>query len=74
MIEPQYVRIKTMVRDRIARGELGPGAGTEGGRLIIPIGELRRQELVRVVRHGDGYEESRHGPATFVPLVGREGF
>ena len=47
---------------------------TEGGRLIIPIGELRRQELVRVVRRGESYEESRHGSATFVPLVGREGF
>ena len=46
----------------------------EGGRLIIPIGELRRQELVRVVRHGESYDESRHGSATFVPLVGREGF
>ena len=47
---------------------------TEGGRLVIPIGDLRRQELVRVVRRGAGHEESRHGPATFVPLVGREGF
>jgi len=47
---------------------------TEGGRLVIPIGELRRQELVRVVRRGDAVEDSRHGPATFVPLVGREGF
>lgn len=47
---------------------------TEGGRLVVPIGELRRQELVRVVRHGESYDESRHGPATFVPLVGREGF
>jgi len=47
---------------------------TEGGRLVIPIGELRRQELVRVVRRGDGTLETRHGAATFVPLVGREGF
>ncbi len=47
---------------------------TEGGRLVIPVGELRRQELVRVVRRGDRTEETRHGPATFVPLVGREGF
>jgi len=46
----------------------------EGGRLVIPIGELRRQELVRVVRRGDAIEESRHGGATFVPLVGREGY
>jgi len=47
---------------------------TEGGRLVIPIGDLRRQELVRVIRRGEACEESRHGPATFVPLVGREGF
>ncbi len=47
---------------------------TEGGRLVIPVGELRRQELVRVVRRGDRTEETTHGPATFVPLVGREGF
>ena len=47
---------------------------TEGGRLVIPIGELRRQELTLVVRRGDRLEESTHGPATFVPLVGREGY
>jgi len=47
---------------------------TEGGRLVVPIGERRRQQLVRVVRHGDRFEESSHGPATFVPLVGRDGF
>jgi protein-L-isoaspartate(D-aspartate) O-methyltransferase len=47
---------------------------TDGGRLVIPIGELRRQELVRVIRRGDRFEDSRHGPATFVPLVGRDGF
>jgi protein-L-isoaspartate(D-aspartate) O-methyltransferase len=47
---------------------------TVGGRLVIPIGELRRQELVKVVRLAEGSEESRHGPATFVPLVGLNGF
>jgi protein-L-isoaspartate(D-aspartate) O-methyltransferase len=46
----------------------------EGGRLVIPVGDLRRQELVRVVRRGGEVEETRHGPATFVPLVGREGY
>jgi protein-L-isoaspartate(D-aspartate) O-methyltransferase len=46
----------------------------EGGRLVIPVGGLRSQELVRVVRRGDDVEESRHGTASFVPLVGREGF
>ena len=47
---------------------------TDGGRLVIPIGERRRQQLVRVVRRGDRFDESGHGPATFVPLVGLEGF
>jgi len=46
----------------------------EGGRLVVPVGDLRRQELVRIVRHGDEFAQSRHGPAGFVPLVGREGF
>jgi protein-L-isoaspartate(D-aspartate) O-methyltransferase len=47
---------------------------TDGGRLVVPIGELRRQQLVRVLRCGDQFKESSHGPATFVPLVGRDGF
>jgi len=47
---------------------------TDGGRLVIPIGELRRQQLVRVLRRGDQFKESSHGPATFVPLVGCDGF
>jgi protein-L-isoaspartate(D-aspartate) O-methyltransferase len=47
---------------------------SEGGRLVIPVGDLRQQELVLVERNGDGTRESRHGPASFVPLVGREGF
>jgi protein-L-isoaspartate(D-aspartate) O-methyltransferase len=45
-----------------------------GGRLVIPVGDLRRQELYRIVRRQDGFEETVHGQATFVPLVGREGF
>ncbi len=46
----------------------------DGGRLVVPVGDVRRQELVKVVRRGAGFEESRHGPAGFVPLVGRLGF
>ncbi len=46
----------------------------DGGRLVAPVGDLKRQELVLVVRRGAQFEESRHGPAGFVPLVGREGF
>ena len=46
----------------------------DGGRLVIPVGTLRRQELVRVVRRGDELVETRHGATSFVPLVGRDGF
>lgn len=45
-----------------------------GGRLVAPVGDLRRQELVRVLRSGDGFTTERFGPASFVPLVGKEGF
>ena len=47
---------------------------TDGGRLVIPVGTLKQQELVLVRRSGDRLEESRHGVAGFVPLVGRDGF
>lgn len=45
-----------------------------GGRLVAPVGDLRRQELVRVVRNGHQFVTGRFGPANFVPLVGKEGF
>lgn len=46
----------------------------DGGRLVIPVGELRRQELHLYVRRGGELVQSAHGPATFVPLVGKGGF
>jgi protein-L-isoaspartate(D-aspartate) O-methyltransferase len=46
----------------------------EGGRLVIPIGPRRRQELVLVVRRGAGFERRDCGPCVFVPLVGAAGF
>lgn len=46
----------------------------EGGRLVIPVGDLRRQELRLIVRRDGEFDESPHGPASFVPLVGRNGF
>lgn len=44
------------------------------GRLVAPVGDLRRQELVRVVRNEQGFSSESFGPASFVPLVGKEGF
>jgi protein-L-isoaspartate(D-aspartate) O-methyltransferase len=46
----------------------------EGGRLVIPVGTRREQELLTIVRQGDEWIERSDGPVVFVPLVGEEGF
>jgi len=40
-----------------------------GGQLVIPVGPSGRQELVKVTRHNDRYEQSSLGLVSFVPLV-----
>lgn len=43
-----------------------------GGRLVLPIGNLRAQELVRVTKAAHGLDLERLGPCAFVPLVGED--
>ncbi|TAK67143.1 MAG: protein-L-isoaspartate(D-aspartate) O-methyltransferase [Dehalococcoidia bacterium] len=43
-----------------------------GGRLVLPIGSMRAQELVRVTKTAHGVELQRLGPCAFVPLIARE--
>jgi protein-L-isoaspartate(D-aspartate) O-methyltransferase len=46
-----------------------------GGRLVIPTGSARAQELVRMRKIGkDDYEREEHLSVRFVPLVGDEGW
>ena len=46
-----------------------------GGRLVIPVGEEKAQELVRVTRRADGsLEREELGGVRFVPLIGAEGW
>lgn len=45
-----------------------------GGKLVIPAGQRSYQELILVERNENGYEETRHGGCTFVPLIGKEGW
>jgi protein-L-isoaspartate(D-aspartate) O-methyltransferase len=46
----------------------------EGGRLVIPVGDAWRQELIRIVKTPDRRLVSeRLGPVVFVPLVGGAG-
>jgi protein-L-isoaspartate(D-aspartate) O-methyltransferase len=46
----------------------------EDGRLVVPRGSRRGQELVLVTRGQDGPRERSSIPVRFVPLVGDEGF
>jgi protein-L-isoaspartate(D-aspartate) O-methyltransferase len=52
------------------REQLAP----DGGRLVIPVGDRQRQDLLLVVRHGNEWVERNDGPCVFVPLVGEQGF
>jgi protein-L-isoaspartate(D-aspartate) O-methyltransferase len=45
-----------------------------GGRLVIPVGDHDRQQLIVVERDGDTWTETSDGPVVFVPLIGAEGF
>ena len=45
-----------------------------GGRLVIPIGDIEQQTLVRVIRTENGYVRENHGQCMFVKLIGRYGW
>src|SRR3972149_6946984 len=54
--------------------EVGTGPGDQlaaGGRLAIPVGDRRLQQLLLVTRAETGLEVRRLGECRFVPLVGR---
>jgi len=55
-------------------GSLREQLSPDGGRLVIPVGDRRRQDLLLVRRRGDEWLETNDGPCVFVPLVGAEGF
>ncbi|NBB75927.1 MAG: methyltransferase domain-containing protein, partial [Bacteroidetes bacterium] len=46
----------------------------EGGRLVIPVGNVANQELLQLTLDGDGIEEKRLGGCRFVPLRGEHGW
>jgi protein-L-isoaspartate(D-aspartate) O-methyltransferase len=46
----------------------------ERGRLVVPVGGRRGQQLQLVVRSPEGPAIARSVPCRFVPLVGEEGF
>jgi len=46
----------------------------EGGRLVIPVGNLYQQDLLLLWRHGEETTTRRLDPCQFVPLRGRGGW
>jgi protein-L-isoaspartate(D-aspartate) O-methyltransferase len=40
-----------------------------GGRLVIPVGPEREQQLIRITRRGDTFEREPLGAVMFVPLL-----
>ncbi|HUA00079.1 MAG TPA: protein-L-isoaspartate(D-aspartate) O-methyltransferase [Candidatus Aquilonibacter sp.] len=46
----------------------------EGGRLVIPVGGSKHQELLRIVKRGDKTTEQSLYSCRFVPLLGRHGW
>jgi protein-L-isoaspartate(D-aspartate) O-methyltransferase len=51
-----------------------PGQLVDGGRLVVPVGPPKRQELTLVIRHGNDFETRDCGACVFVPLLGTAGF
>jgi protein-L-isoaspartate(D-aspartate) O-methyltransferase len=46
----------------------------DGGRLVVPVGNRHSQELVRITRVGQRFEESYLGGCRFVDLIGVHGW
>lgn len=46
----------------------------ERGRLVCPVGDREKQELVVIERRGDAFERTVHGGCRFVPLIGKDGW
>ena len=45
-----------------------------GGRMALPVGPREEQQLLLVLKTGEGASISALGPCRFVPLLGAEGF
>lgn len=55
-------------------GPLRSQMNERGGRMVLPVGDDRRQYLEVVTRMGNRWEIEQTIPVRFVPLVGRYGF
>jgi len=51
-----------------------PAQLAEGGRLVVPVGNEKIQDIVTIVRRGDLYEQEHGMACRFVPLIGKQGW
>lgn len=47
---------------------------SEGGQLLIPVGDRDTQQLIRIRRTAAGFERTKLDAMRFVPLIGEHGF
>lgn len=47
---------------------------SDGGRLVIPVGEIHTQRLLRVEKRGENIIKDYYDNCIFVPLVGKRGW
>ncbi|MEW6001913.1 MAG: protein-L-isoaspartate(D-aspartate) O-methyltransferase [Nitrospirota bacterium] len=47
---------------------------SEGGLLVVPVGDLFSQQLIKVKKFKDRFYEEYHTPCVFVPLIGEYGW
>lgn len=46
----------------------------DGGRLVVPVGTRKLQDLLRITRIGSEFKTENFGPCLFVPLIGEVGW
>lgn len=46
----------------------------DGGRLVIPVGDLAQQDLLLIFKHGSEQHTRTLDPCQFVPLIGKYGW
>jgi protein-L-isoaspartate(D-aspartate) O-methyltransferase len=47
---------------------------SEGGKLVIPVGDMDIQQLAIITRNGDSYRKEEIDGFKFVPLIGKQGW
>jgi len=57
-------RVPEVLKDQLA----------EGGRMLIPVGDLRHQDLLLITRQGNQFTTRVLDPCQFVPLIGTHGW